>query len=312
MTSRIAVIVSLVAAAWVPCVSAVAEDWPTRMKDVHRGGITSESLPAPLAEAWVHGTARAPAPAWTESPAMHDYLHKHYDLKPRQNFDRCFDVAVVGRRLYFGSSTSGAVKCLDVDDGRDVWTFYTGGPVRFAPHVAAGRVYFGSDDGFVYCLDADGGSLVWKERVGPSGEKIWGNEHMISVWPVRTSVMVVGDDVFWTAGLFANEGMFLCKRRAADGAGGWTVTPVRPHQGYLAATAEHLIAPSGKGVAAAYRRDNGAAAGDVRKTDRDGGCWALVASDESQIWTGPTLQGDVQQFDARGRTYIASVGGATA
>ena len=289
---------------------ASAEDWPARMKDMHRGGISSEKLSLPLECVWKHTTKRAPAPAWIESPARHDYLHRHYNLKPRQHFDRCFDVAVVDGRVYFGSSTSGAVTCLDANNGgKTLWTFFTGGPVRFAPHVAGGRVYFGSDDGYVYCLKADDASEIWKHRVGPSNEKIWGNEHMISVWPVRTSVLVDGDEVYFTAGLFPNEGMYLCKRNANDGSEIWTKTPVRPHQGYLAATKDLLFAPSGKSTTAVYRRADGKSLGDLAKSSRDGGCWTLVTPDEEQAVAGPTLSGDAQQFGVPKREFIAVLGG---
>ncbi len=291
------------------CVPVSAEDWPTYRKDIHRGGITSEKLALPLALDWACTTAQAPAAAWTESPAAHDYLHGHYDLKPRQNFDGCFHVAVVGQRVYFGSSVSGTVTCLDAESGDEAWTFFTDGPVRLAPTAADGKVYFGSDDGFVYCLDADDGSVVWKERAGPSADKIWGNERMISVWPVRSSVLVDGGDVYWTAGLFATEKMFLCRRKAADGSGGWTVAPVRPHQGYLVATAGNLIAPSGKTSPVVYRRDDGARVGDLRKSRR-GGAWVVVAPDESSVFSGPNLDNATHQFDPARRTVVASAPGA--
>ena len=284
-----------------------ANDWPTRLKDIRRGGMTSEKLVLPLSQAWVYTTARGPLPAWTESPARHDNYHFYYDLKPRQNFDRCFDVAVVGDSVYFGSSSSGAVTCLNAaQGGKEVWTFFTDGPVRFAPQVAAGKVYFGSDDGFVYCLDAAGGTVVWSERAGPSAEKFWGNERMISVWPVRSSVLVDGADVFWTAGLFPGEGMFLCKRHAADGSGGWTQTPAKPHQGYMLATSQFVLAPSGKSSPTIYRRDNGGSMGDLRKSQRDGGSWALITPDEN-IWSGPTVEGQTQRFKQDGKTFVASV-----
>jgi outer membrane protein assembly factor BamB len=282
-----------------------AEDWPTYRKDIHRGGVTSEKLELPLALDWACKTSRAPTAAWTESPAAHDYLHGHYNLKPRQNFDGCFQVAVVGQRVYFGSSVSGAMTCLDAKCGDQKWTFFTDGPVRLAPTVADGKVYFGSDDGFVYCLDAGNGSVIWKERVGRSADKIWGNERMISVWPVRSSVLVDGGDVYWSAGLFATEGMFLCKRKAVDGSGGWTVAPARPHQGYLVATAGQLIAPSGKTSPVVYRREDGGKVGDLRK-NRRGGSWVQVATDELGVFSGPNLDNDSHQFDPVHRTVVAS------
>ena len=76
----------------------------------------------------------------------------------------------------------------------------------------------------------------------------WGNGRLISVWPVRSSILVDGDSVFWTAGLFPREGMYVCKRNALDGTGGWTKPAPRPSQGYLVAGSKALYAPGGKGV----------------------------------------------------------------
>jgi putative pyrroloquinoline-quinone binding quinoprotein len=262
---------------------AQAEDWPARLHDIQRSGVTAERIYPPLTPAWACTTKRGPVPAWTESPAIHDYLHNWYDLKPRQNFDRCFDVAVVGGFVYFGSSKSGAVTCLNAADGQEVWTYFTNGPVRFAPHVVDGKVYVGSDDGFVYCLDATDGSLIWSDRAGPSEEMLWGNEHMISVWPVRTSVMVDGPDVFWAAGIFPEEGMYVCKRDAATGKGGWTEKAVAPPQGYLLALPDRIFVPTGKGFPQIYSRAAGAHAGDIKGDGRDGGCWALISPEKSEF-----------------------------
>ncbi len=293
-----------------PCQAAAAANWPTRLHDIHRGGVTSEQLTLPLSPIWTHTTSRPPTPAWTESPAVHDYLHNYYDLKPRQNFDRCFDVAVAGDRVYFGSSSTGAVTCLAAQTGKEVWTFFTDGPVRFAPQAARGKVYVGSDDGCVYCLDAADGSLVWRHRAGPTDEMIWGNEHLISVWPVRTSVLVDGDDVYWAAGLFPEEGMLLCKRNAADGTGGWTVAPSRPPQGYLLASATHLFTPTGRTYPHVYRRSDGAHAGVLGHSPRDGGCWALLTPDDDHLWTGPAFGNRITELDAARKTHIAAVNGA--
>ncbi|MEE9464947.1 MAG: PQQ-binding-like beta-propeller repeat protein, partial [Candidatus Neomarinimicrobiota bacterium] len=289
---------------------ASGEDWPTRLHDIRRGGITSEQLKLPLTEVWTHTTARPPTPAWIESPARHDFYHGYLDLKPRQNFDRCFDIAVVDNFVYFGSSTSGEVSCLNAATGNKVWTSFTGGPVRFAPCVAHGKVYHGSDDGYAYCLNAGDGSLVWSEKVGPTDRMIWGNEHMISVWPVRSSLLVDGSDVFWTAGIFPQEGMYVCKRNAADGTGGWTVNASLPPQGYLLATPDYIFVPTGKTYPTVYNRNNGSYMGYIRNNSRDGGCWALLTPDETYLWAGPTVQNRTQQFLADSRTYVASVNGA--
>ena len=289
--------------------SAAAEDWPTCLHDICRTGVTSEVLTLPLAELWTYETVRAPEPAWTESPAVHDYYHGWYDLKPRQNFDTSAQIATVGNYVYYGCSKSGAVNCLNASTGKRAWTFFTEGPVRFAPTVANGKVYFGSDDGYVYCVGALDGALIWSERVGGE-DMIWGNEHMISVWPVRSSVLVDGSDVFWAAGIFPEEGMYLCKRNAADGSGGWTVTPSLPPQGLLLATSNSLFVTSGKTYPTMYSRTNGAYQGSVQVDTRDGGSWALLTPDESDFWTGPSVENNTRQFGANTRAYIASVAAA--
>lgn len=289
---------------------AAGKDWPTRMHDIQRTGVTGEIVSLPMTPAWTYATKRAPAPAWTESPAVHDYLHKWYDLKPRQHFDRCMDVAVEGARVYFGSSTSGAVTCLDLQDGSERWSFFTDAPIRFSPHAVGGRVYFGSDDGYVYCLDGESGREIWRERVAPHDDMLWGNQHMISVWPVRSSVLVDGEDIFWTAGMFPEEGMFVCKRNAADGAEVWTKPAAAPPQGYLLALHDRLFVPSGKSFPRIYSRETGECIGDVKNNVRDGGCWALIAPDTRELWTGPTTANETQSFDSKSMARIASVRGA--
>jgi outer membrane protein assembly factor BamB len=283
-----------------------AEDWPTRLHDIRRGGITTEQLYVPLLQAWVYETDNAPEPAWTESPALSDYYNNFKDLKPRQSFDYSFDVAVANGFVYFGSSITCEVTCLDMTTGQTVWTFFTEGPVRFAPTVAADKVYFGSDDGYVYCLNADDGSEVWKQRAGGE-DMIWGNEHMISVWPVRCSVLVDGNDVFWTAGLFPEEDMYFCKRHADDGTGGWVVTPELPPQGYLLATDDLIFVPSGKTYPTAYNRSTGSFVGHINRSTRDGGAWALVSPDQKDIWVGPGINNAPQKFSTATRAYAASI-----
>ena len=282
-------------------------DWPTWRHDVYRSGVTRERIRPPLRLAWTHATKRPPAPAWTESPARHDYLHEWYDLKPRQQFDRCFDVAVVDDRVYYGSSVDGSVTALRIDTGDVVWRVFTGGPVRFAPHVADGRVYVGSDDGYVYCLRAEDGTVVWKERAGPANDMIWGNQKMISVWPVRTGVTVAGGDVFWTAGIFPEEGMFLCKRNRLDGAGGWVKPATAPPQGYLVALRDRIIIPCGKSYPRVYARETGACVGELNRSSRDGGCWVIVSNDRDEVWTGPTTDNATQGFETDSAAYVASV-----
>ena len=302
---------AVLAAGLLACAAGRAGDWPMRLHDAGRSGVASEALSVPLSPDWTHSTKRRPAPAWTESPARHDYLHKWYDLKPRQGFDRCFDVAVAADRVYFGSSSSGAVTCLLAgESGKVAWTFFTDAPVRFAPQVVGERLYVGSDDGHAYCLNARDGSLVWKERAGATAEMLWGNEHMISLWPVRTSPLVHGENVFWTAGLFPEEGIYVCRRKAADGSGGWTHSLPRPAQGYLLATAEHLIVPTGKTFPLVCDLNSGKLVGDLKDSARDGGSWALVEPGTGRVWSGPTVTNALQGLGGGRGARKASLAGA--
>ena len=142
-------------------VHAVAADWPTRLHDGRRSGVTTEQLAASPGSIWNYTDPQGAKTAWTQSPAQQDFWQGYVNLGPRQDFDRCMDVAAVGDYIYFGSSGSDSVTCLNAATGDEVWTFVTGGPVRLAPFVDSGNVYFGSDDGYVYCVNASTGVEVW-------------------------------------------------------------------------------------------------------------------------------------------------------
>lgn len=285
--SRIVIVICFCTSAW-----AMEGDWPTHLQDNHRSGVSPAYLSVPMRLAWTYKAPTAPEPAWTESPAIHDYLHDWFNLKPRQNFDACFATTIARGRAYFGSSVTGEIVCLSLADGKRLWSFFTDGPVRFAPTIAAKRVYCGSDDGFVYCLDAQDGSLVWSERAG-GADMIWGNEQLISVWPVRTSVLVQDGSVYWAAGLFPREGLYLCQRNAGDGQDGWTVDVPLPPQGYLLATHERLFVPSGKTYPMMFTLNTGEFIDYLHESTRDGGAWAIILPGKQQLASGPTVTGSI-------------------
>lgn len=182
--------------AW--CLAATnsfGEDWPTYRHDNARTGASLESLPNAISLQWVYQPIHPPEPAW---PGVETRPREGFYLQPRVRFDDAFQVAVAGGRLYFGSSADHKVYALDAASGQPVWTFFAEGPVRLAPTVWNGRVYFGSDDGWVCCLNAASGELRWKLRGGPNAEKLLGHGKMISRWPVRTGGPGGGwDGVLW-------------------------------------------------------------------------------------------------------------------
>ncbi|MCH7559371.1 MAG: PQQ-like beta-propeller repeat protein, partial [Planctomycetes bacterium] len=277
--------------------SASAADWPTYRHDNARTGSTSESLATPLSLQWIYTPAHPPRPAWS-GPAKRP--REGFEQRHRVIFDDAFQVAAVGNMVYFGSSSDNKVYALDAVTGHERWSFFTGGPVRLAPVVWKGRVFVGSDDGFVYCLNAKSGKLVWKVRGGPNGEKLIGSGRMISRWPIRTGVLVDAGIVYFGAGIFPHENVYLCAVRADDGTIIWKNGSISEQdayrkeftpQGYLLATSTRLFVPSGRGLPVGFDRATGR---EVFKSSYGwrgeqaggiiGGTYALLA--DEQIYTG--------------------------
>lgn len=242
---------------------SLAADWPTFRGGNDRIGAGSEALPRNLAVQWKHHAPQAPTPAW---PGAEDRIFEGKHLRERVKFDKVFDVAVVGDRVYFGSSVDHQLRCKDARSGQQLWTFYANGPIRLAPTVVDGRVLFGSDDGFVYCLAADSGKLLWKLRAGPADEWLIARGEIISRWPVRTGVLVDDGIAYFGAGIFPAEKVYLYAVRVDDGQIVWKRDNISEAdvaredlspQGYLLANEETLFVPSGRSLPAAVARATG-------------------------------------------------------
>ncbi len=236
-------------------------DWPTYRHDPQRSGISTEPMKAPLSQEWVFTATYGPSHAWGDPQSKP--VESQLEL-PRMRFDDAFHVAAVGDLVYFGSSSDTKVYALDAKTGQIRWEFFTEGPVRLAPTVWKGKVYVGSDDGKVYCLDAGDGHEVWRFSAAPGADKVLGNGKMISIWPVRTGVLVDDGIAYFGAGVFPAEGLYLYAVNAADGKLLWkndtygrggmgTVSP----QGYMVASKERLFLPSSRSMPAAFSRKDG-------------------------------------------------------
>ncbi|HQO35144.1 MAG TPA: PQQ-like beta-propeller repeat protein, partial [bacterium] len=237
---------------------AQAENWPTYRHDSTQHAVTSQGISLPLSFAWEYRTPHAPKPAWYE-PA---------EELPRMRFDSAYQVTVADGIAYFGSSVDNKVYALDTETGEIRWTRFTDGPVRLAPSISNGKVYVGSDDGYVYCLSAQDGELAWKFRAGPSDRKVLGNGRMISLWPVRTNVLVDGGVAYFAAGVFPYEGIQICALNAETGEIVWKNDTIgdQAHelnfggispQGYLVVSKEVLYVPSSRAMPAGFSRENG-------------------------------------------------------
>ena len=63
-------------------------------------------------------------------------------------------------RIYFGAN-DGLLYAISANDGRTLWTYATGGPIRSSPMISDGRIYIGSDDSSLHCVDAETGEPFW-------------------------------------------------------------------------------------------------------------------------------------------------------
>jgi len=277
-----------------------AEDWPTYRSDPARSGISTETVGPKLFLQWTYTPMHPPKPAW---PMPSEEL-------PRMHNDNAYHVVIADGSAYFGSSTTNKVYSIDVGSGRIRWEFSTEGPVRFAPAVYDGKVYAGSDDGHVYCIDSEDGTLQWKYRAGPGDEKVIGNGRMISLWPVRTGVLVDDGMVYFAAGVFPYEGLYICALRAEDGSEVWKNDTIgdRAHEleyggisphGYLLASKDVVYVPSGRSMPAAFDRQTGKFLFYASPGAKRGGVWTLL--DENRLISGVDYSGRVHKvaYDAR-------------
>ena len=281
-----------------------AEDWPTFMHDKHRSGVTDEQLQLPLKESWVYKAFHQPQPAWPE-PAKQDFWHKQFNLRSTVAYDRAFHVVGSGDTIYFASSADDKIYALDSTSGNERWTFFTEGPVRFAPCISDGKVYAASDDGYVYCLSANDGSLIWRHQGTDGDRMIPGNGRMISMWPIRTGLLVENGILYFAAGLFPNQGTFLSALNAEDGSVKWEQKVTISPQGYMLASDERLYVPTGRTNPFIFALADGES---LKELPSGGGTFALLT--ENVLVTGPgRREKELNASDVQTRDKIATFGG---
>ena len=298
------------------CVFAVCgrsdgADWPTYRGDNHRSGVSAEKLSLPLNEAWSHSAGHRPVPAWAP-PAENSVVMKIYGLSPTVAYDRAYDVVVAGDAMYYGSSADDSVYCVDAATGQTRWSFTTEGPVRLAPTVADGKLYVGSDDGYVYCLNAKDGVLLWKYRAGPDDRRLPGNGRMISLWPIRSGVVVDKGTVYFCAGLFPDQGVYFHAINAETQAEIWKQQIGRSSQGHLVVSPSRLYLPTGRSAPGMFDRQTGKGLGGFGKRqfeygNMNGGCFGVMLGD--MYVHGVNERGRMQISDPETRESLVFVKG---
>lgn len=290
------------------------QGWRTYRHDGTRSGATTEEIPSELFPNWTYIPVHAPEPAWS-LPA---------EEMQRMHFDNTFHVSAVKGMVYFGSSVDNKVYALNSSSGKEKWTFFAEGPIRFSPSIWKNRIYFGSDDGYVYCLNAKNGKLVWKYRPGPKDKKVLGNGKMISLWPIRTSVLVEDGTVYFGAGVFPYDGQYICALNAKDGSVIWKNDDLDDNvfdlqyggvspQSYLIASENKLFVPSGRAMPAVFDRTNGEFLFYLSPSGKQGGTWGMIINGEliagvDRSGTPVKVSYDAETGDRKGDVFASFTG----
>ena len=230
-------------------------DWPQFRYDAGRTAATPHSLPDDLTLRWTR-TLPAPRPA--------------YPHEIRLAFDASYEPVVRGDTLFVPSMVTDSVTAVDTETGAERWRFFAEGPVRFAPVAWEDKVYFVSDDGYLYCVDAEEGSLLWRFRGLPDGRqerRVLGDGRLVSLWPARGGPVLSDGVLYFAAGIFPTEGVFVHAVDARSGEAVWSNTDSHripesnwdhgigfdsglTPQGYLAIVGDKLVVPNGAQLAA--------------------------------------------------------------
>ena len=253
-----------------------------------RSGYTDAAVPVKPALLWTYQQRHPPKTAWPEPFGELQFI----------DFDYADQVTIGTERIYFGSSADHTVRALNVDSGEQQWVYYTEGPVRFAPVLYKDRLCAVSDDGHLYCLKASDGSLIWKRRLAPGRQRCLGNGQMVSKWPCRSGVLIEGDRLYTTSGMWSGDGVIIYCLSAATGQVIWKndTTGHRwmllPHgsgyggvspQGYLALYKDTLYVAAGRSAPAIFDAGTGRLLfheiGLGYKAHYPGGSWTMAAHD---------------------------------
>lgn len=280
--------------------TAAGSDWPMWRYDAGRTAASPHELPDRLELRWNHqGTPRTQA--W-DDPLNLDLM----------TYDRVFEPIVLQGRMFVGHSDRDKLTAIDVQTGKELWSFYTEAPVRLPPAGWQNRIYLTSDDGRLYCVDAEHGHLLWKFDAAAGPRRVVGNQRLISAWPARGGAVVRDGKVYFAASIWPFMGVFIYALDAESGTVEWvndssgSTYIKQPHsapsfagvgpQGALVATTNDLIVPGGRSVPAVFDRHTGKLRYFELNAGGKGSGGSFVVADDSVFFVH-TRQKGVREFN---------------
>jgi outer membrane protein assembly factor BamB len=171
-------------------VSPVEGEWPTYRHNNERSGNIQMEVPEKLKTQWK--------------------THIGGDLST---------LVMANNTIYVAGKDVHTLYALKTSDGKQKWSFTSGGRIDSPPTIYMGKVYFGSADGCIYCLNQDNGKLIWKYRAARDNRKIMSYEQLESLWPVPGSVLVKDGEVWFASGrsMYLDGGIRLYRLDASSG-----------------------------------------------------------------------------------------------
>lgn len=154
-------------------------DWPMYRANGKRGGAVTTKIPDKLSKAWS-----------TKITGLESSLTRSQLTQPIS----------VGNAVYIAVKDEHTIYALDVETGKQTWSYTTGGRIDSAPTYHNGMIISGSADGNVYCIRARDGELAWKFMAAPRDMLVFAYGQLESAWPVHGSVLVHNGELVFTAG----------------------------------------------------------------------------------------------------------------
>ena len=99
-----------------------AADWPMWRHDAGHSAVSQEQLTDTLHLQWQRQLEK-PRCAWADKSNANIY------------FDLSYEPVVAGKHIYIGSMNNDSITAHETESGREIWRYFTDGPVRFAPVV---------------------------------------------------------------------------------------------------------------------------------------------------------------------------------